>query len=149
MIYKNLYDLAGLSLIDSDTDSVIFTNDETVASVFSTQSSKKEFAEIFRANLNKKFKTGDIIVVSNEDMTVKAYCLITIVCGQIVPYVLYYIDMNRGDESIRNFSIADIEMLSAYPILSEPEELMFFLTKLSIVFAGKCTSRLPKIYSGN
>lgn len=135
MIYKNLYDLAGLSLIDSDTDSVIFTDTETVESVFLTQNSKKEFAEIFRANLNKKFKTGDIIVVANEDMTVKAYCLITIICGQIVPYVLYYIDMNRGEESIRNFSIADIEMLSAYPILSEPEELIFFLTKLSIVFA--------------
>lgn len=135
MIYKNLYDLAGLSLIDSDTDSVIFTDAETVESVFSTQNSKKEFAEIFRANLNKKFKTGDIIVVSNEDMTVKAYCLITIICGEIVPYVLYYIDMNRGEESIRNFSIADIEMLSAYPILTEPEELIFFLTKLSIVFA--------------
>ena len=135
MIYKNLYDLAGLSLLDSEADNVIFTDNETVESVFSTQNSKKEFAEIFRANLNKKFKTGDIIVVSNEDMTVKAYCLITIICGEIVPYVLYYIDMNRGEESIRNFSIADIEMLSAYPILTEPEELIFFLTKLSIVFA--------------
>ena len=134
MIYNNLYDLSGLSLLDNEDDSVIFTDTETVESVFSSQV-KKEFSQIFRAKLNQKFKTGDIVVVSNEDMTVKAYCLITIICGEIVPYVLYYVDMNRGEESIRNFSISDIEMLSTYPALSEPEELIFFLTKLSLVFA--------------
>jgi superfamily II DNA or RNA helicase len=149
MIEKSLYDISELSEIDTDIENIIITESEIVKSSLSEELEvKKAFSKIFRENLDKKFKTGDIVLVCNDDVSIKAYCLVTIICGEIVPYVISYVDYNDGVEINNNFSMGDLEMLSAYPELSDKSELIFFITKLSRIFSESASSSYRKFIFG-
>ena len=80
MILENLYDISSLSEIDNDSKSVIITDEQAITSIFSGDLNDRMIAaQIFRNEMNKTLKTGDVVLVTNEDFTIKAYCLITIV----------------------------------------------------------------------
>jgi len=147
MILENLYDISSLSEIDNDSKSVIITDEQTIKSIFSSDLNDRMIAnQIFRNEMDKTLKTGDVVLVTNEDFTVKAYCLVTIVCGQIVPYLLYFIDYNEGKEITRNFTKGDIDILSQYPIFAEDEQLVFFITQLNKVFSADAPSDNRKYF---
>jgi superfamily II DNA or RNA helicase len=149
MIEKSLYDISELSEIDTDIENIIITESEIVKNSLSEELEvKKAFSKIFRENLDKKFKTGDIVLVCNDDVSIKAYCLVTIICGEIVPYVISYVDYNDGVEINNNFSMGDLEMLSAYPELSDNSDLIFFITKLSRIFSESANSSYRKFIFG-
>lgn len=155
MILEYLYSTEKLYDLDSDIDSLIFVSDEEISnliqkvynnsnlSAFETNK-LKEFNDFFVTKLDKNLKTGDVVLVANDEFTKKAYCLITIICGRIVPYVLFYTDLDKGIESINNFSKADVDMLMTYPMLSSDEEIVFFLTKLSFIFNVSASSDYSK-----
>lgn len=147
MLLKSLHDISELSELDTDIENVIITDSEIVKKSLD-KSSIIEFSKIFRANLDKKFKTGDIILVTNEDLSIKSYCLITLICGEIVPYVISYVDYNDGVEINNQFALNDLEMLSGYPEFSDSADLIFFVTKLNRVFSESADSDFRKYISG-
>lgn len=149
MIDKALYDNSVLSEIDNDIENIIITDAEIVKDSLSEDIEvKKSFSKMFRENLDKKFKTGDIVLVTNDDVSIKSYCLITLICGEVVPYVLSFVDYNEGVEINNHFAIGDLEMLSNYPELSESNDLIFFITKLSRVFSDSASASFRKYIFG-
>lgn len=132
-----LYDLSGLSLIDLEGE-VIFVNDNTVfLNAFVATTNRDVFAPLVREKINSgsNIKNGDIVLITDENFTQKVYLLITIVCGAIVPYPLYLIDYENGNEQIANFDKSDVEMLMGYPMFQDEAELTFFITKMRNIFA--------------
>lgn len=141
---SNLYDISGLSIVDNEGEVIITDITELVGSYTITHwMSLEKISKLIKERVKdnkEKIKTGDIILVTNEYYTRKIYCLISVVCGEIVPYVLYDVDYETGDENVANFTRGDVEMLLAYPMFQDHAELIFFITKLSNVFAENAST---------
>lgn len=136
---SNLYDLSGLSLVDHE-GTVITTDISQLEGSYTIThwSARKKIADLIKDNIksnNAKIKTGDIILITNDDLSRKIYCVISVVCGEIVPYILYDVNYETGNEIIANFTRGDVEMLMQYPMFQDHSELIFFITKLRNVFA--------------
>ena len=135
---SNLYDLSGLSLIDYEGQVIIADinsiEQDTTPGAYNLL---EKISMLIRNSVKEgsKIKTGDIVLVTNEDSSRKIYCLISVVCGQVVPYVLYEVNYESGNEVIANFTRSDIEMLMQYPMFQDSAELIFFITKMKNVFA--------------
>ena len=134
---SSLYDLSDLSLVDNDSDKVIITDvNKLYFEINNVTKFRKALSELIVKNLTGKIKTGDIILFADENFSRKIYTLITIACGQIVPYIIYDVDQENGNEYIANFSKEDVEMLSEYPMFKDNnDELIFFLTNTAHIFA--------------
>ena len=134
---SSLYDLSDLSLVDNDSDKVIITDvNKLYFEINNITKFRKALSELIVKNLTGKIKTGDIILFADENFSRKIYTLITIACGQIVPYIIYDVDQENGNEYIANFSKEDVEMLSEYPMFKDDnDELIFFLTNTAHIFA--------------
>jgi len=133
-----LYDLSGFYLIDSDSDKVVITDMVELHNNISNY--RASLSKVITENLTGKIKTGDIILVTDKDMNRKTYCLISVACGQVVPYVIYDVDFSSGNETIADFSKGDVEMLSEYPMFKDTDELVFFLTNLNYIFSDNGTA---------
>ena len=136
-----LYDLSGLSLVDNDHDRVIITDVDTLyKEINDVTKFRQALSKLIVENLTGKIKTGDVVLLADENFSRKIYCLITVACGQLVPYILYDVNYDNGAEWIASFSKGDVEMLSEYPMFKDPSELIFFLTNLGKVFGENATT---------
>jgi len=135
-----LYDLSGFYEIDSNPEKVVITSkidDITNDGILSSR--RITLSGIITDKLKGTIKTGDIILVANEDMTKKLYCLITIACGQVVPFVIYEVDLNTGNEVIADFLKGDVDLLMQYPMFNDIDEIVFFLSNLNRVFSDNAS----------
>ena len=135
-----LYDLSGFYEIDSNPEKVVITSKIDDITNDGTLSSRRiTLSGIITEKLKGTIKTGDIILVANEDMTKKSYCLITIACGQVVPFVIYEVDLNTGNEVIADFLKGDVDLLIEYPMFNDIDEIVFFLSNLNRVFSDNAS----------
>jgi hypothetical protein len=135
-----LYDLSGFYEIDSNPEKVVITSKIDDITDDGTLSSRRiTLSGIITDKLKGTIKTGDIILVANEDMTKKLYCLITIACGQVVPFVIYEVDLNTGNEVIADFLKGDVDLLMEYPMFNDIDEIVFFLSNLNRVFSDNAS----------
>ena len=138
---SSLFDLSGLSLIDNDTDRVIITDvNKLYFDINNDTKFKEALADLIVTNLTGKISTGDIVLFADDEFNRKIYCLIRVVCGKIVPYILYDVDYQTGNEWIANFTQSDVELLATYPMFSEKEELIFFICSIGFILAENSTT---------
>ena len=137
---SSLYDLSGLSLVDNDSDKVIITD---VNKLYNENSDNTKFRKVLSELITKKLgklNTGDIVLFADEDFSRKIYCVITVSCGKQVPYIIYDVNYETGSEWLNNFSQGDVEMLSEYPMFSDPSEITFFLCNLNRIFGNMAST---------